>query len=115
MTEESFISAVAPKEDFIKIGKRQYGLLYKVAAHRTDKVTLNDYIHFQQLLRMPDAEFRVAFALFDLDGNGSLSLDEFKQVFSENLGPKSLPFNFNTPWLKMYMGKTDGDHTVGYT
>jgi solute carrier family 25 aspartate/glutamate transporter 12/13 len=115
MSEESFIGAIAPTEDFIKIGKRQYGLLYKVASKGKGKVTADDYVAFQRLLKEPDAEFRVAFSVFDLDGNGSLGLDEFKKVFSESLGPRSLPFNFDTPWLKMYMGKAEGDHVVGYT
>lgn len=68
MSEDSFIRAVAPESDFIKIGRRQYGLLYKVAAKRSGKVHLEDFVAFQKLLREPDAEFRVAFAVFDLDG-----------------------------------------------
>lgn len=81
MDEEQFINAVAPREDFIKIGKRQYGLLFRVAdKSRRGLVSLEDFVNFQRLLKLPDAEFRVAFELFDVNQDGSLSLEEFTRV-----------------------------------
>jgi len=116
LDEDQFINAIAPREDFIKIGKRQYGLLFQVAdTKRRGLVTFDEFVAFETLLKQPDAEFRVAFALFDVDGNGELTFDEFKEVFSRNLGPKSLPFDFETRWLKMYMGQRTGQHVMGYS
>lgn len=81
MDEDQFINAIAPREDFIKIGKRQYGLLYRVADRsRRNMVTLEDYINFQRLLKQPDAEFRVAFELFDVNQDGRLTMEEFTRV-----------------------------------
>lgn len=81
MDEDQFIQAIAPRGDFIKIGKKQYGLLFRVAdRNRRGLVSLEDYVQFQRLLKLPDAEFRVAFALFDVNQDGKLSLEEFTRV-----------------------------------
>lgn len=115
MDEDQFISAIAPNQDFVKIGRRQYGLLFKVAdTKKRGLVSFDDFVAFETLLKQPDAEFRVAFAVFDVDADGELSFDEFKHVFSANLGPKSLPFDFDSNWLKMYMGQRSGQHILGY-
>jgi hypothetical protein len=47
------------------------------------------------------------------DGSGKISTDDFKNVFSANMGPNSIPFSFDSDWLKLYMGKKDGTHVLG--
>ena len=90
-------------------------MLFRVADKtRRGLVDIDEFIAFEQLLKQPDAEFRVAFSLFDVDGNGSITSDEFKQVMSEELGPKALPFDFNANWVKLYMGQASGQHVLGY-
>jgi solute carrier family 25 aspartate/glutamate transporter 12/13 len=48
---------------------------------------------------------------FDVDGSGSISFDEFKAVFSSNIGPDAIPFNFDSDWVKLYIGKKN---VIGY-
>lgn len=72
---------------------------------------------FESLLRRPDAEFQVAFKVFDVDGNGLVTFDEFKRVFGDNLGKGSLPFDFESPWVKLYLGRRGGrkgEHVLRY-
>ncbi|POV99707.1 hypothetical protein PSHT_13417 [Puccinia striiformis] len=57
---------------------------------------------------------RVAFKYFDQDRNGDVTFDEFKRVFSDNLRPDSLPFTFESPWVKLFLGKRGGQHVLGY-
>lgn len=57
---------------------------------------------------------RVAFKYFDQDSNGDVTFDEFKRVFSANLGPDSLPFTFDSPWVKLFLGRREGRHVLGY-
>jgi solute carrier family 25 aspartate/glutamate transporter 12/13 len=57
---------------------------------------------------------RVAFKYFDQDRNGEVTFEEFKRVFSEALRPDSLPFTFESPWVKLFLGKRSGQHVLGY-
>ncbi|CAM6083928.1 unnamed protein product [Calypogeia fissa] len=43
-------------------------------------ISFPEYIFFQTLLSIPEKEFRAAFKMFDLDGNGLIDRDEFKEV-----------------------------------
>ncbi|KAG0139735.1 hypothetical protein CROQUDRAFT_666065 [Cronartium quercuum f. sp. fusiforme G11] len=116
LDEEGFINAVAPINDFTKIKKSQYLILFKIAdINKLGKVRWNEFVVFQNLLKKPDAQFEVAFKYFDQDSNGDVTFDEFKRVFSENLGPDSLPFTFDSQWVKLFLGRKDGDrHVLGY-
>lgn len=59
LDEEGFINAVAPSnETFHKIHKSQYSILFKIAdLEKSGKVTWDDFVVFQTLLKKPDAEF----------------------------------------------------------
>ncbi|EHK99443.1 putative Calcium-binding mitochondrial carrier protein Aralar2 [Glarea lozoyensis 74030] len=67
MGEEEFINAVAPEgEDYHKIKREQYAILFRVADRRdTGKINLLDWGTFENLLAKPDAEYEIAFRLFD--------------------------------------------------
>ncbi|EGG07418.1 uncharacterized protein MELLADRAFT_77633 [Melampsora larici-populina 98AG31] len=115
LNEEGFINAVAPTDDFQKIQKSQYAILFRIAdTNRTGKVEWDQFVVFQTLLKKPDAQFEVAFKYFDQDSNGDVTFDEFKRVFSANLGPDSLPFTFDSPWVKLFLGRREGRHVLGY-
>lgn len=53
------------------------------------------------------------------DGSGTITFDEFKNVFAASLGPDSIPFNFDCDWIRLYLGKKDrkkaGTHVLGCT
>lgn len=115
LTEADFVTAIAPNSDFDKISRSQYGILFKIADQKKQgKVSYDDFIAFETLLKKPDAEFDIAFRFFDLDGNGAVSFDEFKRVYSANVGPDAIPFDFESDWVKLYLGKVGGQHVLGY-
>lgn len=41
-------------------------------------------------------------------------LRRFRRVFSQNINAQSIPFDFDTPWVKLYLGKRSGQHVLGY-
>ncbi|CAO3590263.1 unnamed protein product [Absidia cylindrospora] len=115
MNKDDFLAAIAPGEDFAKIKREQFGLLYKIAAaSNKDQISFNDFVIFQNLLAKPNAEYEVAFRLFDVNNTGKITFDQFKQVLSSNLPSDAVPFDFDCDWLKLYIGSKDGHYQLTY-
>ncbi|KAF9531941.1 mitochondrial carrier domain-containing protein [Crepidotus variabilis] len=112
---ESFVNAIAPKGDLTKIGREQFGILFRIAdTSRRGFVSWDDFTVFETLLKRPDADYWMAFQYFDVDHSGNIDYNEFKTVFSANLGPDAIPFDFDCDWVKLYLGKKNGTHVLGY-
>lgn len=47
------------------------------------------------------------------DNSGTITYDEFKNVFNANIGPDAIPFDFDCDWIKLYLGKKNGTHVLG--
>ncbi|KAF2867888.1 calcium-binding mitochondrial carrier protein-like protein Aralar1 [Massariosphaeria phaeospora] len=114
--ENEFIDAVAPEsEDYHKIKRYQYGILFLVADRaRTGKVTLQDWAVFQSLLAKPDAEYEVIFRFFDKKRTGYINFDDFYETWREHKGDDSLPFNWDSEWATLYIGAKGKRHTMTY-
>jgi solute carrier family 25 aspartate/glutamate transporter 12/13 len=128
---ESFVNAIAPKNDLTKIGREQFAILFRIAdASRRGLVSWEDFTVFETLLKRPDADYWMAFRYFDVqvlsqlltkseshlfcrDHSGYIDYNEFKTVFSANLGPDAIPFDFDCDWIKLYLGKKNGTHVLG--
>ena len=64
---DSFVNAIAPKEDLSKIGRAQFAILFRIAdASRRGLVSWTDFTVFQTLLKRPDADYWMAFQYFDV-------------------------------------------------
>ncbi|KAJ5099302.1 hypothetical protein N7532_006303 [Penicillium argentinense] len=116
MTEDDFINAVAPKqEDYHKIKREQYGILFRVAdRRRTGKLSLSDWATFENLLAKPDAEYEIAFRLFDLEGNGTVKFDTVQALYNQSKTPDSIPFDWNSEWASLYTGRIKSRHDMTY-
>jgi solute carrier family 25 aspartate/glutamate transporter 12/13 len=116
MTEDDFINAVAPKhEDYHKIKREQYGILFRVAdRRRSGKLSLSDWATFENLLTKPDAEYEIAFRLFDLDGSGTVKWETVKGLYNLNKSADSIPFDWNSEWASLYTGRTKSRHDMTY-
>ncbi|KAK4122435.1 mitochondrial carrier [Parathielavia appendiculata] len=113
---EQFIDAVAPhNEDYHKIKREQYSILFHVA-DRTNKgkVTLADWGYFENILSKPDAEYEIAFRLFDIDRLGTVKYEDFRKLYELNKGPDSIPFDWNCEWAKLYIGGKTKRHDLNY-
>ncbi|KIJ54336.1 hypothetical protein M422DRAFT_201453 [Sphaerobolus stellatus SS14] len=115
LDKDTFVAAIAPKGDRDKIESSQYAALFRVADNsKRGLVSWDDFVVFETMLKRPDADYWIAFKYFDVDNSGTITYDEFKNVFSANLGPDSIPFDFDCDWVKLYLGKKDGAHVLGY-
>ncbi|KAL1875272.1 hypothetical protein VTK73DRAFT_10228 [Phialemonium thermophilum] len=116
MGPEQFIDAVAPpNEDYHKIKREQYALLFRVADRQgRGKVNLSDWAYFQNLLMKPDAEYEIAFRLFDVDRLGAVKYENFRRLYELNKGPDSIPFDWDCEWAKLYIGSKQKRHSLDY-
>ncbi|ELR02337.1 mitochondrial aspartate-glutamate transporter agc1 [Pseudogymnoascus destructans] len=116
MTELGFVDAIAPeKEDYHKIKREQYAILFRVADRKgTGQITLQDYGAFENLLAKPDAEYDIAFRLFDVDREGTVKYDQFKKLCELNKGTDSIPFDWDCEWAKLYTGGKKNRHELTY-
>lgn len=84
MTIDDFCSAILPYDyrpegEHTKI--KEIPKFIKLADLDKDHlISFGEYLFFVTLLGIPERHFRVAFDMFDLDGNGTLSKEEFKNV-----------------------------------
>ncbi|EXJ56773.1 hypothetical protein A1O7_07117 [Cladophialophora yegresii CBS 114405] len=116
MNEEDFINAIAPpEEDYHKIKREQYGILFGVADRKKrGKVSMSEWAAFDNLLAKPDAEYEIAFRLFDKDGTGSVKSDDFQRIYEQYKGENSIPFDFNSEWASLYIGGKTKRHEMTY-
>ncbi|EEP77032.1 hypothetical protein UREG_01881 [Uncinocarpus reesii 1704] len=117
MMEEDFINAIAPKhENYHKIKREQYGILFQVAdRRRVGRVNLSDWAAFESLLAKPDAEYEIAFRLFDTDGTGAVKCETIQKLYNEtNKGGDAIPFDWNSEWASLYTGRKKTRHDMTY-
>ncbi|OAQ99904.1 hypothetical protein LLEC1_06713 [Akanthomyces lecanii] len=116
MGPEEFINAVAPEnEDFHKIRREQYMILFRVADRRGQgRVSLSDWHVFENILAKPDAEYEIAFRLFDVERTGNVKYDDFRRLYELNKGPENIPFDWDCEWAKLYIGSRSKRHNLDY-
>lgn len=78
------------------------------------KISLLDYASFENLLAKPDAEYEIAFRLFDVDRVGQVKYDNFRQLYELNKGTDSIPFDWNCEWMTLYTGGKKRRHDMTY-
>ncbi|GAO15775.1 uncharacterized protein UV8b_03105 [Ustilaginoidea virens] len=116
MGQDEFINAIAPKdEDYHKIKRDQYSILFRVADNKgSGRVSLTDWGVFENLLLKPDAEYEIAFRVFDVDRTGDVKYDDFRRLYELNKGPDSIPFDWDCEWAKLYLGSKKKRHSLSY-
>ncbi|KAG6034008.1 hypothetical protein E4U41_006725 [Claviceps citrina] len=116
MGHEEFINAIAPAdEDYHKIKRDQYSILFRVADSKdTGRVSLTDWSVFENLLLKPDAEYEIAFRLFDVDRTGNVKYDNFRRLYDANKSPDGIPFDWDCEWAKLYLGSKKKRHNLSY-
>ncbi|PFH55956.1 hypothetical protein XA68_17326 [Ophiocordyceps unilateralis] len=116
MGPDEFINAVAPKdEDYHKIKREQYSILFRVADSRgIGRVSMADWSVFENLLMKPDAEYEIAFRLFDVDRTGTVKYRDVRRLYELNKGPNNLQFDWDCEWAHLHMGSKKKRHDLSY-
>ena len=114
MNVEQFVEAIAPKSDLSRISRPQFATLFRVAdANKRGLVSWDDFVVFETILKRPDADYWIAFQYFDAyvvtsalgyipscvfassDNSGTITYDEFKNVFKSTITSDNIPFDFD--------------------
>ncbi|KAF8982449.1 mitochondrial aspartate-glutamate transporter agc1 [Entomortierella lignicola] len=115
MTRDDFVNAIAPGEDYKRLQRSQYAVLFNVADQSKEGIlSMSDFTVFENLLSRPDAEYEIAFRLFDTEGTGKITRDQFRHILSANIGKDEIPFDFECEWLRLYTGGKDAKHEMLY-
>src|ERR1700761_7988847 len=69
---------------------------------------------FEAVLCQPDAIYRTAFQLFDTNGSGSVTHDEFEEIIKQTTLHQKIPFNFKSDFMRLHFGD-DRKRTVTYS
>lgn len=108
MTDEDFVIkylGLLPQKNY---NKESLHLLCGVLDQSKEgRISFSEFQAFEGSLCVPDALYKTAFQLFDTNGNGSVSFDEFVAIISKTTLHQNIPFNFESEsdFIKLYFGK----------
>ncbi|CAG2169823.1 unnamed protein product, partial [Oppiella nova] len=77
-------------------------------------ISFMEFQAFEAVLCQPDAIYRTAFQLFDTNGSGSITHDEFEEIIKQTTLQQKIPFNFKSDFMGLHFGG-DRKRTVTYS
>jgi len=106
MTDEDFVIkylGLLPEHNY---NKQSLHLLCGVLDQSKEgRISFSEFQTFEGNLCVPDALYKTAFQLFDTNGNGNVSFDEFAAIISHSPIYQKIPFNYDSDFIKLYFGK----------
>lgn len=76
-----------------------------VDLNKDQRITINEFINFESLLLASDSLYRLAFQLFDRQGQGFITFDDFQAILSATKQFKEFPFNFDSDFVRLHFGE----------
>jgi len=115
MTDEDFVIKYLELLPSSSYNKDSLRLLCGVLDQSKEgRISFAEFQAFEGSLCVPDALYKTAFQLFDTNGNGTVSFDEFLGILSKTTLHKKIPFNYDCDFIKLYFGK-DKDRQITYS
>lgn len=68
-------------------------------------ICYDEFKRFEEILRSPDVLFKCAFHLFDTNGSGFISFENFKNIISQTTLHNMIPFDFECEFIQNQFGK----------
>jgi solute carrier family 25 aspartate/glutamate transporter 12/13 len=117
MTADDFlkaITAVANTDAHPRgaLDEDKFRVLFRMAdVDKNNLITYQEYVNFENAINKPDAEYMLAFTIFDRDGNGKISKSDFQKVVETSFLDAAIPFDFNCDLVRLYFGKGENELT----
>ena len=115
MTDEDFVVKFLQLFPNTNFNKKSVKLLCGILDQSKDGlISFEEFYNFEGRLCVPDALYRTAFQLFDTNGNGTVSFDEFQEIIQETSLHQKIPFPLeSSDFVKLYFGK-DKQRVITY-
>ncbi|XP_067140843.1 calcium-binding mitochondrial carrier protein Aralar1-like isoform X2 [Centruroides vittatus] len=68
-------------------------------------VSFAEFQAFEAVLCKPDSLYKTAFQLFDTNGSGTITHDEFEEIIKHTTLHEKIPFNFNSEFMHLHFGE----------
>ena len=115
MTDEDFVIKYLELLPASSYNAESLHLLCGVLDRSKDgRISFAEFQAFEGNLCVPDALYKTAFHLFDTNGNGTVSFEEFLGILSRTTLHKKIPFNYDSDFIKLYFGKNK-DRQITYS
>jgi len=115
MTDEDFVIKYLELLPGANYNKESLNLLCGVLDQSKEgRISFAEFQAFEGNLCVPDALYKTAFQLFDTNGNGTVSFDEFIGILNKTTLHQKIPFNFDCDFIKLYFGK-DKSRQITYS
>jgi len=115
MTDEDFVIKYLELLPQTNYNKESLNLLCGVLDQsKENRISFAEFQAFEGNLCVPDALYKTAFQLFDTNGNGTVSFDEFIGILSKTTLHQKIPFNYDCDFIKLYFGK-DKSRQITYS
>ncbi|KAH7950927.1 hypothetical protein HPB52_003135 [Rhipicephalus sanguineus] len=76
-------------------------------------ISFMEFQAFEGVLCQPDALYKAAFQMFDTNGSGSITHDEFEDIIKKTTLYEKIPFDFKSDFMTLHFG-ADHARTVSY-
>ena len=115
MTDEDFVIKYLELLPASNYNQQSLHLLCGVLDRSKDgRISFAEFQAFEGNLCVPDALYKTAFHLFDTNGNGTVSFEEFIGILSRTTLHQKIPFNYDSDFIKLYFGKNK-DRQITYS
>ena len=77
-------------------------------------ISFQEFEAFEAVLCSPDAIYMTAFQLFDTNGSGSITYDEFEEIIKSTIFHQKIPFDFKSDFVRLHFGEKH-TRTISYS
>lgn len=115
MTSSDFLKSYVGILHFENVNEKTVQILGNLVDQtKTGLISFDEFQSFEALLALPDAMYRLAFQMFDTNGSGTITYDEFHSILSHTNMHRHIPFDFSSDFIKLHFGK-ERTRQVSYT